>query len=70
MGIDRNLISTSISIPQSLLERAKTKAACSYRTFSQYVSYLIDQDLSQSGNGSQPVDNRNNAPPINLKISR
>ncbi len=45
MSTDRNLTTTSISIPQSLLERAKIQAALSFRTFSQHVSYLLEQDL-------------------------
>jgi hypothetical protein len=49
MSVDRNLTTTSISIPCSLLERAKVQAALSYRTFSQYVSFLIDQDLNRNG---------------------
>jgi hypothetical protein len=53
MSIDRNLTTTSISIPQSLLERAKVRAALSYRTFSQYVSYLIDQDLNREAEEKQ-----------------
>lgn len=53
MSIDRNLTTTSISIPQALLERAKVRAALSYRTFSQYVSYLIDQDLNREAEEKQ-----------------
>jgi hypothetical protein len=47
MSDERRLTTTSISIPNSLLQSAKIKAAQSFRTFSQYVSYLIDQDLSK-----------------------
>jgi hypothetical protein len=45
MNTGRKFVSTSISVPENLLERAKVRAILSYRTFSQYVSYLIDQDL-------------------------
>jgi hypothetical protein len=48
MSNNRDLITTSVSIPSDLIERARARAAASYRTFSQYVSYLIDQDLSQA----------------------
>ncbi len=55
MSVDRNLTTTSISIPCSLLERAKVQAALSYRTFSQYVSFLIDQDLNRNSSAVTPV---------------
>jgi hypothetical protein len=51
MNVERQLTNTSISIPYVLLERAKIHAALSFRTFSQYVSYLIDQDLGRSNGG-------------------
>ncbi len=44
----RDLTTTSISISHALLEEAKTKAAQSFRTFSQYVSYLIHEDLHRT----------------------
>lgn len=47
MSDERRLTTTSISIPNALLQAAKVKAAQSFRTFSQYVSFLIDQDLSR-----------------------
>ncbi len=55
MSVDRNLTTTSISIPCALLERAKVQAAISYRTFSQYVSFLIDQDLNRNGSAATSV---------------
>jgi hypothetical protein len=51
MSPDRHLTNTSISVPAKLLQSAKTQAALSFRTFSQYVSYLIDQDLNRSNGG-------------------
>ncbi len=59
MSVDRNLTTTSISIPQALLDRAKVQAALSYRTFSQHVSYLIEQELNRveaSQTGHRIVD--------------
>jgi hypothetical protein len=47
MNTHRELMTTSVSIPAALLDRAKTHAASTYRTFSQYVSFLIDQDLAR-----------------------
>ncbi len=46
MSDRREFTSTSISIPSILLRQARAKAAATYRNFSQYVSYLIDQDLN------------------------
>ncbi len=51
MSFERHLTNTSISIPCNLLERAKVQAALTFRTFSQYVSYLIDQDLNRNNGG-------------------
>jgi len=48
MNAERNLVTTSISIPEDLLDRAKAHASASYRTFSQYVSYLVHQDLKRA----------------------
>jgi hypothetical protein len=48
MNAERILATTSISIPQDLLDRGKVHAHASYRTFSQYVSYLVDQDLKRA----------------------
>ncbi len=47
MSSNRELTTTSISIPTPLLEQGKAKATRSFRTFSQYVSLLIDQDLNR-----------------------
>ncbi len=47
MNANRELTTTSISIPGPLLEQAKVQAALSFRTFSQYVSYLIYEDLNR-----------------------
>jgi hypothetical protein len=62
MSGERNLVSTSISIQQPLLERAKTRAADTYRTFSQYVSYLIDQDLAKNDDDHKPYANQRFTP--------
>jgi hypothetical protein len=48
MNDNHPLTTTSISIPAPLLEEAKVRAALSFRTFSQYVSYLIHRDLTQN----------------------
>ena len=48
MSGNRDLVTTSVSIPSELLERAKVRASASYRTLSQYVCYLIDQELVRS----------------------
>ena len=45
MHPEREFTTTSISIPTELLDQVRIKAARSYRTLSQYISYLIDQDL-------------------------
>jgi hypothetical protein len=58
MSTGRKFVSTSISIQENLLERAKVRAILSYRTFSQYVSYLIDQDLVRHEIDAQ-IPNRN-----------
>jgi hypothetical protein len=47
--------STSVSIPSLLLVRAREKANMSYRTFSQYISFLISQDLRRSRERHSPM---------------
>lgn len=47
-GSPSQFTSTSVSIPTPLLAKAREKANMSYRTFSQYISYLISQDLRRS----------------------
>ncbi len=42
----RDQTTTSISVSSELLEKARIRAAESFRTFSQYVSFLIYQDLN------------------------
>jgi hypothetical protein len=48
MSDHREFTSTSVSIPTTLLKQARAKAASTYRNFSQYVSYLVDQDLNRT----------------------
>jgi hypothetical protein len=57
MSTGRKFVSTSISIHENLLERAKVRAMLSYRTFSQYVSYLIDQDLVRNEKDARILSN-------------
>jgi hypothetical protein len=47
MSANRELTATSISIPVTLYKQGKLRAERSFRTFSQYVSYLIDQDIKR-----------------------
>ena len=44
----RDLTTTSISISNGLLDEAKNRATLSFRTFSQYVSFLIHEDLHRA----------------------
>jgi len=58
MRTDRDVVTTSISIKSTLLEQAKERAAHTYRTFSQYVSFLVDQDLRRApmeGRAPEPL---------------
>lgn len=68
MRTDRDVVTTSISIKSTLLEQAKERAAHTYRTFSQYVSFLVDQDLKRSpveGRVSDPMPQ----PPVRRDIA-
>ena len=55
MSDHREFTSTSVSIPTTLLKQARAKAASTYRNFSQYVSYLVDQDLNRTKNKRGPT---------------
>jgi hypothetical protein len=47
MSANREPIATWISIPVTVYEQGKLRAERSFRTFSQYVSYVIDQDIKR-----------------------
>jgi len=47
MSQRHNLAITTISVPPGLLEKARTKATLTFRSFSQYMCFLICEDLAK-----------------------
>ena len=62
--MDRLFTTTSISIQAELYEKAKIQAASTYRTFSQYVCYLIDSDLKHQHAMVRPLSIPDTAGPF------
>lgn len=57
------MATTSISIPTELLDEGKAHAADTYRTFSQYVCFLIDRDLRRHKPAKASLQKRTNPVP-------
>ncbi len=57
------MATTSISIPIELLDEGKAHAADTFRTFSQYVCFLIDRDLRRRKPAKTRLQKRTNSVP-------
>jgi hypothetical protein len=61
------MATTSISIPTELLDEGKAHAADTYRTFSQYVCFLIDRDLRRHKPAKSSLRKGTNSVPLKPK---